>query len=210
MVSTFNIVCKKFYTLICESELWKFLLNRDFKQISNELDSKREYVTWFYISCFECKRAPEEQLGFRRDPLIKKALCFECIKLSKFRLINKTQILNTYGIDSNLINANWFLSECSSKVTYSFIFEFRKAQKLLVINFLDNYCKRYNLIEFFESLDVQDMDALVKDDFLDDVCSWKSEFSFCPGGEIFQELIEFIRIGKKLDFNSFVGNKHLG
>ena len=213
LMNSVNRVNKNFYSLTWDEELWNFLSNRDFNVIPSHSEYKKFYVQCYYSYCIECKTLPVEK-KFSKCPLLKRTLCKKCLKLDKYTLLNKSQILKIYGTNAELVKVSWWTYDGYQMVTYRFLFEdklfkFRESQKEQVIQFLRAHCTNAKVNLAFENLDVRNIDIKEPDDEYDDLVLWKPNYLLDVSGKIFKDLFEFIRKGKNLVLSKFIGNKSL-
>lgn len=165
LLKNLSKVCKDFYHTTWESELWWFLITRDFKIMPNINENLRHsYLKLFLSACIECQNIlkPNE---FSRCPLIKRVLCFKCKTFPKYSFITKQEIKDFYGFDPKVLRIHFELS-CirHSQITYlctflNELYKFREKNKRVLLEKLYvGHNERCEIIKFVEGIDIRKMD----------------------------------------------------
>ncbi|OMJ69623.1 hypothetical protein SteCoe_32602 [Stentor coeruleus] len=165
LLKNLSQVCKGFYHTAWESELWWFLITRDFKIIPNINENLRHYYLKLFTSaCLECQKILKSN-DFSRCPLIKRVLCFKCKTFPKYSFITKQEIKDFYGFDPKILKIHFELS-CirHSQIVYlstflNELYKFREKNKRDLLEKLyvghNEHCE---IVKFVEGIDIGKMD----------------------------------------------------
>ena len=169
LISEVNLVCKEFYQISWDSELWQYLIFRDFQKNEELFDSKSKYIKLFNSLCIECKTTPSAET-FYRCPYLKKNICKICLKKSKFTVMNRTDILRNYEIDAKFLNLVYGTSGDGKKVAYRYkieeeIYKFREKNKNSVLGICQILGDDHYFVDKVKSINIKTMDNIFEGDF---------------------------------------------
>ncbi|CAG9329429.1 unnamed protein product [Blepharisma stoltei] len=157
VASKLSFVCKEFYHITWDEELWHFYYTNEFPVPEIEVDNwKNSYIAMALKACIGCHKLMEED-NFFRCPLLKKPLCMNCSNTKKFRVLSKSQIKAHYQINPNLLNVQFYLGKWSTLSCYNFmikkaVVEYRQQNKQILLKELENKPQYQDLKEILDSI----------------------------------------------------------
>lgn len=125
MVKTVPFVCKEFYHISWQGELWRKYSLTEFSE-TVQLETAREfYISRTLNQCIECHNVPSKE-EYYRCPMLNRVLCSVCSKgnkSGKFMLFNKSTIEGITGVSPKHLDLAFAPGLSNTKVTYMFLVE---------------------------------------------------------------------------------------
>mmetsp|Transcript_6149 Transcript_6149/g.10758 ORF Transcript_6149/g.10758 Transcript_6149/m.10758 type:complete len:350 (+) Transcript_6149:202-1251(+) len=123
MVKVVPLVCKEFYHISWQGELWRSYCIQEFDLTPDSADARMAYISNCLNRCLGCRKVPSPALYYR-CPMLKRVLCKQCTTShgegKKFSLINKSQIESVYSVNLKLLDLEFADGPFNQKFTYVF------------------------------------------------------------------------------------------
>jgi hypothetical protein len=197
---------KDFYHMAWDSELWRFLCERDFSVTVCSTNWKDQYIQEYHKRCIECKSEPS-QYELYRCSILKRVLCNNCSRLEKYELLPKSTVKQKYFINPENLNVKFNNTTLNHLVIYRFKFEeefreFRARNKDEAIKIMAKKLGYdHNAIVILQNFNIDLMQVeleLKKKDY-------ESYGGLDKEWQIFKNLYRFIRNGKpKPTYKSYI------
>ena len=163
VTSALSLVCKQFYEVCWDKELWQFFLLRDFN-INLRPESKTKYIELFSTICIECKTDPSEETYYR-CPFLKKTICKNCLITEKFVLMSRSNILKAFGIDPKVLNLEFVRSMTNVLVTYLFkakneVYKMREYYKERILKMSQVFGDDHEFVQLIKNINVTKLDSM--------------------------------------------------
>lgn len=157
LTNSVSLVNHNFYELCWESELWQFLLFRDF-QVPAFINPKNKYLEELSKVCFECRVESVENLLFI-CPALNKKLCCKCMNSEKYELMHQKDVYKYFGFKGDLVKVKSLKTDESGWISYKFLFKeevnkFRMKNKNKVLEMLKHMGRDQELYKCVEKIDV--------------------------------------------------------
>ena len=200
VTSALPFVSKEFYQVCWDSELWQTFLLRDFKVSEVSSESKKKYIELYNNVCIECKIIPSESM-FYRCPLLKKNICKICLNTEKFRLMNRSDILKFFGVDSKLLNINYGTSMHGKKLAYAFkvkneVYKLRENHKGKILEMSQVFGDDHEFLQLIKNIDVTNLDHKQHEHKFAGRYIYQEQFDESIKWSFFIDIQFFIRTGK--------------
>ncbi|CAG9310990.1 unnamed protein product [Blepharisma stoltei] len=177
---TLSLVCKEFYHITWDEELWQFYYSNQYKNPIEQSNSwKDQYMLATLHSCAECLIYLDEN-NFHKCPLLKKPICDKCLGTPKYKILDKSDIRYQYKINPNVLNLKFCNGFCGTKQTYFFmikkaLIEYRNQNKQRILKKFENKSEHAEIKEIVDSIDVENMN----ENILQDIKLIKNRFYNC-------------------------------
>ena len=197
--SSLPLVCKEFYEICWDNELWHSYLSRDFNIICPYTESKSNYIKQYNNLCISCKTFPSE-ITFHRCPYLKKTICKNCLRKEEFELMHQADIKISFGVNLKSLKLNYATSTVGSKLSYVFkilreVYKYREKQKEKILQMSQIFGDDHQFVNLIKNIDVKKLDSkkmspykikrMIYKEFLDESIKWK----------FYQDVQKFIRTG---------------
>lgn len=126
------LVSKEFNQVICEPELWKYLLERDFNCSDEKIEYREKYIDLTLSLCYICKKLPEDGQSFV-CPIFEHVTCINCHMNDSRALVSLKAVEEVLGDKSKYQFLKYSFNEKGQKVTFLFMVKFLIESELALI-----------------------------------------------------------------------------
>ena len=137
VISLANL-CKRFYQVSIEPEIWKFFLKRDFGCVVETNDPRQIYIEIFWTHCSSCKKRFDEKYLY--NSILRKKLCLTCTQNEKYESVSYTFLSNSFGCIVKYLNIKYFdyipIKLTSWAKAYKKVIEYRESKKDFLLTLL--------------------------------------------------------------------------
>jgi hypothetical protein len=203
MVKVLPLVCKEFYHISWQNELWKLYVLQEYGLEVDSSLARSIYINNFANQCISCHTLPSEDMYYR-CPLLNRVLCKLCQQPSyayeKYSMLGKSTIELVYNVSPKVLDLKFEEGTFNTRVTYMFLVQaaiakFAKRNKELLLEELRRRPDASKLTAEIQALDPFASDLLIYS---------ASDGKMVPATSIkerspaFQAAFDFIVTGKRL------------
>jgi hypothetical protein len=122
MVTVIPLVCKEFYHISWQNELWKHYVLQEFGLEVEGSQARGIYINNYANQCISCHTLPNSN-NYYRCPLINRVLCRSCQYSSdeKYWMIPKATVKRMCNVSPQVLDLKFVEGSSNTKVTYMFL-----------------------------------------------------------------------------------------